>query len=97
MKKIYIIAPQFSPSALPPAQRVRLMLRYCRDNGFEATVFTVDPARREDPPDEWMNVLTGTDFQLVKTRCLDYKWTRKLGIGDLGLRMLGCPVRYQRD
>lgn len=88
MKKIFIVAPHFPPSAAPPSQRVRLLVKHCAAFGFYPTVFTVAPKYREEIEDEWMCRLLGSDFEEIQVGCFDQRKTRKFGIGDLGLRML---------
>ena len=86
--KLFIVAPHFPPSALPPAQRVRLMMPHLKKLGVEATVFTTSPRNREEREDPWMLELAGNDYELIEVKCISQKWSRKLGFGDLGLRML---------
>jgi hypothetical protein len=88
MKQLFIVAPHFPPSSAPPAQRVRLLVKHCTRFGYFPTVFTVDHKYREEIIDDWMCQLLGDDFAVIKVRCFDQRKSRKLGIGDLGLRML---------
>ncbi len=88
MKKIFIIAPYFPPSALPPAQRVRLIVQHAASLGYYPVVFTVDHKYREDPADPWMMELLGNDYKVINVASLDQNKTRKYKIGDLGIRML---------
>lgn len=88
MKKIFIVAPFFPPSALPPSQRVRLIVNHSTSFGFYPTVFTVDPKYREEVQDPWMLELLKDNYKLVKVNCLDQHKTRKFKIGDIALRML---------
>lgn len=88
MKSIFIVAPHFPPSAAPPSQRVRLLVKHTASLGFYPTVFTVDPKYREEVEDPWMCTLTGKEFEEIRVNCFDQRKTRKFGIGDLGLRML---------
>ena len=88
MKKIFIIAPHFPPSALPPSQRVRLMVKHLKTLGWYPHVFTTEPKYREEKEDPWMTELAGNDFDLTVVKALNQKKTRKFGIGDLGLRMI---------
>ena len=83
-----IVAPHFPPSALPPAQRVRLLVSNLATLGVQTKVITVPSKYREEKEDPWMLELAGSDFELIHTKAFHFKWTRKLGIGDLGLRML---------
>ena len=86
--KLTIVAPHFPPSALPPAQRVRLLVKNLASLDVQTTVITTSAKYREEKEDPWMVELAGNDFKLIEVPSLHFKWTRKLGIGDLGLRML---------
>ena len=88
LKKIFIIAPHFPPSAMPPSQRVRLIVQHATSLGYFPTVFTVDPKYREETEDPWMVGLVGDEFARVTVNCFEQNKTRKIKIGDLGLRML---------
>jgi len=73
---------------MPPSQRVRLIVQHAASLGYFPTVFTVDQKYREERGDPWMVELVGDKFNLVTVNCLDQNKTRKLKIGDLGLRIL---------
>jgi len=88
MKPLFIIAPHFPPSALPPSQRVRLLVRHCVQFGFYPFAFTVLPKYREETIDKWMCDLLGNEYQGIIVGCFNQRITRKIGLGDLGLRML---------
>lgn len=88
MKKIFIIAPHFPPSALPPSQRVRLMAKHLKSLGWYPHIFTTFSKFREEKEDAWMTELVGNDFDITVVKSLNQKKTRKFGIGDLGLRMI---------
>lgn len=87
-KRIFIVAPHYPPSALPPSQRVRLLVSNFKQFGFEPVIFTVQNKYREEVEDPWMQELVGTTHKIVYVKCLDFHKTRKFGIGDIGLRML---------
>lgn len=88
MYKLFIIAPHFPPSALPPSQRIRLMAKHCNDLGFETTIFTTHSNYREEKNDHWLTELVGNKFRLITLKSLNQKITRKFKIGDLGLRFI---------
>ena len=88
MYKLFIIAPHFPPSALPPAQRIRLMVKHTHTLGFKTTIFTTFSKYREEKNDDWLTALAGTDFELITLKSLNQKFTRKFKIGDLGLRFI---------
>jgi hypothetical protein len=88
LKKILIVAPFYPPSALPPSLRVRLLVNHLKEFGYEPIVITVNQKYREDKPDNWLVENTRRDFKIIEVKALNQKWTRKLGVGDLGIRML---------
>ncbi len=88
MKGLFLIAPHFPPSSAPPSQRARLLVKHANSFGFYPYCFTVKPKYREELEDVWMKELLGTKYTEKGVGCLSQKITRKIGIGDLGLRML---------
>lgn len=86
--KLTIIAPHFPPSALPPSQRIRLMMNYFEEYKVDAKIITVDHSKREEIADDWMVELIGEGHDIDICTAFDAKTSRKFGIGDLGLRML---------
>jgi len=88
MKTVAIIAPDFCPSSMPPSLRSRFFTDHLREFGWDPVVITTAPEFYEwgiDPENE--NLLRG-DYEIIRTAALSATWTRKLGIGDLGLRSL---------
>lgn len=88
MKNILILSPHFPPSALPPSQRVRLLVKHLSGFGLYPIVLTTDSKYREELEDPWMNQLIGKEYREIKIKALPPGLTRKFGFGDLGLRML---------
>jgi glycosyltransferase involved in cell wall biosynthesis len=87
MPDIFISAPYFPPSAMPPAQRIRLLVKHLHEFGWKPFVFTVDPYYREDKTDPWMLEIAGNDYEQITLKAWDQRKSRKFGIGDLGIRM----------
>jgi hypothetical protein len=88
MTKVFIIAPYFPPSSLPPSQRARMMVNHLKEVGYEPVVFTTAQRYREEAGDPWMvDLLTGA-HEKIEVKAFDAKKTRRFGIGDLGLRLL---------
>ena len=88
MKTVAIIAPDFCPSSMPPALRSRFFTDHLREFGWDPVVIATAPEFYEwsiDPENE--RLLRG-DYEVIRTAALRSSWTRKLGIGDLGLRSL---------
>ena len=62
-KTIFIPAPHFPPSAMPPSQRVRLLVRHLHAFGWKPVIFTVDHCYREEIADPWMTEIAGNAFE----------------------------------
>jgi Glycosyltransferase Family 4 len=86
MQTVFIPAPFFPPSAMPPSQRVRLLVRHLHEFGWKPVIFTVDHYYREEAADLWMTEIAGNAFQKIEVRAWDQRKTRKFGLGDLGIR-----------
>jgi glycosyltransferase involved in cell wall biosynthesis len=93
MTKIFIIAPYFPPSSLPPSQRARMMVNNMGNQGYEPIVFTTFQHYREEATDPWMVELLKGKHEIVMVKALDPKITRKFGVGDLGLRVLPFLIK----
>jgi len=88
MKTVAILAPDFCPSSMPPSLRSRFFTDHLLDFGWEPVVIATAPEFYEwsiDPENE--RLLRG-DYEIIRTLGLRSSWTRKVGIGDLGLRSL---------
>ena len=85
---VFIPAPFFPPSAMPPSQRVRLLVSHLHEFGWKPVIFTVDDYYREEAPDPWMTEITGNEFEKIEVKAWDQRKTRKFGLGDLGIRSL---------
>jgi hypothetical protein len=88
MKRVLIVGADFVPSSYPPALRIRLFAQHLPDFGWEPIVLTVDPNYYETAIDLENERLLRSDLEIIRTRALPAKLTRKLGFGDLGLRSL---------
>jgi len=88
MKTVLIIAPQFAPSSYPPAQRIRLFTNHLEEFGWRAIVLSVEPRYLEETPDWEFVKLLNPNLEVIRSKALPYQWTRKIGIGDLGIRSL---------
>ena len=86
MKRVLIISPHFPPINAPDMQRVRMSLPYYRANGWEPVVLAVGEHWQEGVREpELMATLPG-DVRVIYVRALSPRWSRLLGIGNLGLR-----------
>jgi len=86
MKTVAIIAPQFSPCSYPPAIRVRYFTNHLEEFGWHPVVFSVKPEFMEEPPDYEFERMISPALEVIRVKALPQKWTRKMGIGDIGIR-----------
>lgn len=56
--------------------------------GYSPIVITAKHQYREEIADEWMVELAGNHFEKIEIDAFPTQWARKLGIGDLGLKMV---------
>ena len=96
MKTVLIIAPQFSPSSYPPSHRVRIFTNHLDTLGWHPIVLTVEPAFLEEDLDWEFAKLVKEGLEIIRTKALTVKWTRKFGIGDLGIRSLYFQLQAAR-
>jgi Glycosyl transferase 4-like domain len=83
-----MIAPHFPPDTGAATHRVRLLAPYLRDYGWQPTVLTVDRSANEGRQDPDLELMVPAELEVVRAHAWSATWTRKIGIGDLGLRSL---------
>jgi hypothetical protein len=81
-----MIAPHFPPDTGAATHRVRLLAPYLSEFGWEPTVLTVEPSANEGRQDPALEAMVPRDLRIVRAHAWSVSWTRKLGIGDLGIR-----------
>jgi len=87
-KTVLIVGPDFTPSSYPPALRVRFFAQHLREFGWEPIVLATDPQYYEWSIDRENEKLLPADLEVIRTPALPARLTRKVGIGDLGLRSI---------
>jgi hypothetical protein len=101
VKHVVIVAPSFAPASNPPTQRVRFFARHLPTFGWRPTVLSVDPRFYEDRLDPEITALVPTDLEVIRTPAWPERITRRLGVGDLGIRaywpMRGALRRLRPD
>ena len=88
MKRVLIIAPDFTPSSLPPATRVRFFAKHLPEFGWKPIILTVDPKHYEATVDLENEELLSPSLEVIRTGAFSTRWTRKIGVGDIGMRSL---------
>jgi hypothetical protein len=81
-----MIAPHFPPDTGAATHRVRLLAPHLEEFGWLPTVLTVDPAFNESRQDPDLAAMVPRNLSVVRAPAWRSEWTRKLGLGDLGLR-----------
>jgi hypothetical protein len=85
-KRVLMVTPHFPPDTMAGTHRVRLLAPYLPEFGWDPVVLTVDPLRYEQPIDPDLAALVPRDLRVLRCRAWSPGWTRRIGIGDLGLR-----------
>jgi len=86
VRRVLMISPHFPPDSSAGTHRVRLLAPHMAAHGWEPTVLTVDPRDYEGRLDEQLAASVPDSVRVVRARAWDAARTRRLGIGDLGLR-----------
>jgi hypothetical protein len=86
LKRVLIISPHFPPVNAPDMQRVRMSLPYYRAHGWEPIVLCVGDAWQHGVRESALNDTVPPDVRVVRVPALSLRWTRLIGMGNLGLR-----------
>jgi hypothetical protein len=86
VKKVLIVTPSFPPANSPDLQRVRMSLPYYRANGWDPVVLAVGADWLEGTREPELSLTIPADVTVHFARAFPSKWTRLLGIHNLGLR-----------
>src|SRR5438876_11707966 len=86
MPRVLMISPHFPPDTSAGAHRVRLLAPHLPQYGWEPTVVSVDPRDYESRLDPGLAELVPSSLRVIRCRALPLRWTRRIGVGDLGLR-----------
>ena len=83
-----MVSPHFPPDTSAGTHRVRLLAPHLPAYGWEPTVVAVDPRDYESRLDPGLAELVPPSLRVVRSRVWPVKWTRRFGVGDLGLRAM---------
>lgn len=86
MKKVLIISPHFPPVNAADMHRVRQSLPYFKEFGWKPTVLCVASEYVEMAKDELLLSSIPKNIVIHQVSAFSTKYTRKLGLGNLGLR-----------
>jgi len=86
VRRVLLVSPHFPPDSSAGTHRVRLLAPHMAGHGWAPTVLTVDPRDYEGRPDDALAASVPDSVRVIRTRAWPAAVTRRLGIGDLGLR-----------
>ncbi|MFM8789880.1 MAG: glycosyltransferase [Chthoniobacterales bacterium] len=93
MKRVLIVSPHFPPVNAADMHRVRMVLPFLRENGWEAEVLAVRSEAVAAPKDEWLEAGLPEDVPIHRVKALGLGWSRVPGLGTLGWRALPATQR----
>jgi len=88
MRRLLMISPHFPPDSSAGTHRVRLLAPHLAEYGWTPTVLTVAEKDYEGRIDPELAGLVPSSLEVVRSRALPAALTRRVGLGDLGLRAL---------
>ncbi len=86
MKRVLFISPHFPPVNAPDMHRLRQILPYMRENGWEPVVFAIDPDKVEGSREELLVRTVPDDVEVFHAGAFSTRLTRLAGLGNLGIR-----------
>lgn len=86
LRRVLIVSPSFPPLNTPDLQRIRMSLPYYRAHGWEPIILTVEPSQQSAPVEEYLLETVPTDIRVVRCGALPLGLSRRIGLGNIGLR-----------
>jgi hypothetical protein len=86
MKRVLIVSPHFPPVNAADMHRVRVSLPHFESLGWKPFVLTVAPEWQEMPLDPRLAESVPATVPITRTKAWSARWTRRVGIGNVGLR-----------
>lgn len=92
MPRLLIVSPHFPPVNTPDMQRIRMSLPHFADAGWEIVILTADDHEPMAPIEPDLLATVPATVRVVRAPIFSRKWSRFLGMNNLGLR--GLPGFY---
>jgi hypothetical protein len=86
VKKVLIVSPHFPPINAPDMQRVRMSLPHYRQAGWDPVVLAVGERWQDGVREPELLATLPPGVRVVSTRALPRRWSRWIGVGNIGLR-----------
>lgn len=90
--RLLIVSPHFPPVNAPDMQRVRMSLPHFVAAGWDVTVMTANDREPMAPVEPALDATVPPEVRVLRVRCLSRRWTSRLGLNNLGWRLL--PFLY---
>lgn len=87
-RRVLIVTPNFAPVSAVDYQRIRQVLPHLEPWGWEAQILAVDPQHIEHAQDPCLSATLPPALPIHRVAALPQRWTRPLGLGNLGWRSL---------
>jgi hypothetical protein len=88
MRRVLMVSPHFPPDSSAASHRVRLLAPHLEAAGWVPTVVTLDASAYEGRLDPGLEALVPASVRVVRAPAWRASATRRIGIGDLGMRAL---------
>jgi glycosyltransferase involved in cell wall biosynthesis len=86
MRRVLMVSPHFPPDSSAASHRVRLLAPHLEEAGWSPTVVTLDRSAYEGRLDPGLEALVPASLRVVRADAWRAGLTRRVGLGDLGLR-----------
>ncbi len=86
MRRVLIVSPHFPPINAPDMQRIRMSLPHYRACGWEPVVLCVGERWQDAVREPGLDATVPADVAVVRRPAFALRWTRLLGVRNLGLR-----------
>jgi glycosyltransferase involved in cell wall biosynthesis len=97
MRRVLIVSPHFPPDSSAATHRVRLLAPHLPAAGWSPTVLTVQPSAYEGRLDPDLAALVPPSVRVERAEAWPAAITRRVGLGDLGLRAFTALHRACRS
>jgi Glycosyl transferase 4-like domain len=93
LRRVLVVSPHFPPTNAPDHQRIRTALPYLQDFGWEAHILAVQPDEIPHPQDPNLAKLLPGQLSITRTTAIPTRYTRPLGLGNVGWRCLPAFIK----
>lgn len=85
-RRVLMVSPHFPPDSSAASHRVRLLAPHLEEAGWSPTVVTLEPSAYEGRLDPGLAALVPRSLRVVRAPAWKAATTRRVGLGDLGVR-----------